>query len=139
MDMIEHWVFAYGTLQDAEVLRRVMGRCPPLAAAWLTGYARFRFVDASYPGIVEQAGARVAGQLCGPITPAELRLLDVYEGDRYERVACHVELIAAEGAHGQVPAWVYVVRAPFRALLDSQPWDFESWQQRDRAAFLAQL
>jgi gamma-glutamylcyclotransferase (GGCT)/AIG2-like uncharacterized protein YtfP len=117
---VSRFLFAYGTLQFAPVLERLLGRVPTCVAVELLGYRRAAFVDASYPGAVADASARILGTCLGPLTPVEFQNLDEYEGERYERVPCWVNRQAG---------YVYVVQPPFRRLLSDVDWDAKRWQQ----------
>ncbi len=125
-------VFTYGTLQLPSVMSAVIGRCPAARPASLNGYARYRLLDYSYPGLRLEAGAVTAGVLYSGLDPAELARLDAFEDSFYRR-----ESLAVTTATGlTVAAWVYVVPPQHYALLDDQPWCLSHFQSHSLAGFL---
>ncbi len=76
-------LFVYGTLQDLTIQKQLIGRTPESEPATLSGY--HKHTDDVYPVALPEDGASIAGQVLY-VTPDELALLDVYEGDAYERV-----------------------------------------------------
>ncbi|MCU0515084.1 MAG: gamma-glutamylcyclotransferase [Anaerolineae bacterium] len=76
-------LFVYGTLRDAAVQQRLIGRTLAGTPERLTGYRRYDHLD--YPVVLPQAGGVVDGLLL-LITPAELSAFDAYEGTTYQRV-----------------------------------------------------
>ncbi len=98
-------LFAYGTLLDAKVQRRVFGREVDVMPARLTGWSvRQNLVRGRYPGIVRADGANATGGVLR-ITAAERALADVYEGapQLYRR-----ERVTARVGTKRVRCWVYV-------------------------------
>ena len=109
-------LFAYGTLQDPGVQRRLFGRVFAGTADALPGY-RLDWLGARDPAAVATSGIvrhpivhatgaaadRVPG-LRLQLSAAELAHADAYEGDDYRRV----RVTLASGA----PAWVYAAPAP---------------------------
>ena len=92
-------LFVYGSLQQAEVQRQLIGRELQGEADTLAGYRRFFPAGYGYPMILPEAGEVVAGMLLH-ISPAELARFDAYEGEAYRRV--RVRLQSAR------EAWVYI-------------------------------
>jgi len=96
-------LFAYGTLLDERMQRRVFGRVLVAMSARLPGWrVAPRLVRGRYPGIVREAGATAAGAVL-KINSAELARADAYEGALYAR--CRVSACARSRI---VRAWVYV-------------------------------
>nr|WP_255783907.1 gamma-glutamylcyclotransferase family protein [Lysobacter chinensis] len=104
-------LFVYGTLQDAQVQRRLFGRTLAGSPDALPGY-RLDWLEVRDPAAVAASGIvrhpiihatgadsdRVPGQ-CLRLSAAELAHADAYEGDDYRRV----QVTLASGAR----AWVY--------------------------------
>ncbi|MFN5744907.1 MAG: gamma-glutamylcyclotransferase family protein [Methylococcaceae bacterium] len=125
-------VFTYGTLQLPSVMSAVIGRCPVAGQASLNGYARYRLLNYSYPGLRREAGAVTSGVLYSGLDPAELARLDAFEDTFYRR-----ESLAVTTAAGlTVAAWVYVVPPQYYSLLDDQPWCLTHFQSHALAGFL---
>jgi gamma-glutamylcyclotransferase (GGCT)/AIG2-like uncharacterized protein YtfP len=98
-------LFAYGTLLDAKVQRRVFGREVVVTPARVNGWqVKQRLVRGRYPGIVATPRASTPGGVL-KITAAELRRADAYEDapQLYQRV----RLAARVGAK-RVRCWAYV-------------------------------
>lgn len=104
-------VFAYGTLLDERVQRRIIGRSVPSLPDTLVGYSKaaLRLRHGVYAIAVPDDAGRIEGGVLH-VTPRELELMDLYEGPQYERV--QVELASGK------KAWVY--RVPERRAPSSQ-------------------
>jgi gamma-glutamylcyclotransferase (GGCT)/AIG2-like uncharacterized protein YtfP len=82
----ETWVFSYGTLMSEKVLKAVLGRVPQHCPGELDGFARCPLSDRCYPGAVARQGSRLRGRVLRGISPAELAVLDRFEGDEYTSI-----------------------------------------------------
>ncbi len=80
-------LFVYGTLQDPDVQRRVIGREIEGAPDVLDDYFKSEIVmsDGTFPIIVPEAGKSVAGKVLD-VTPEELARMDIYETTAYRRI-----------------------------------------------------
>lgn len=94
-------LFAYGTLQFAEVLGALLRRVPEHAAGTVTGWRAAALTGRSYPGLVAADGATAGGVLITRLTPSEWHLIDVYEDDFYELR----QLTLTDGRSGWTYAW----------------------------------
>lgn len=114
-------VFTYGSLMFPGVWRRVVHGDYRRVQGSLVGFSRHPVDGETYPGVRAQAGGRVEGVVYFDVDASDLRRLDVFEGDEYERktVAVRVEGIvdpavgdglAAGMGGGPVRAEVYVYR-----------------------------
>lgn len=112
-------LFAYGTLEVAEVLEPVAGVRLASRPAVLPGFARYRVRGAGYPGVVEDPEVETPGTLYENVGPEALRRIDRFEGPLYERRRVRVRLEDATSAD----ALVYVIRADKRHVLSREPWD----------------
>jgi len=126
-------VFAYATLQFPEVLRHVLGRDLPGAAARLHGYRRARFVSGGFPGLLPDATATVDGTLYCSLRPADLARLDDFEGDLYVR-----RLVPVTAALETQLAFVYLVAARHRRLFTGE-WDADDFVVHELGAFLERI
>ncbi len=97
-------LFVYGTLQDEDQVRRLIGRPLPWQPAVLTGYRRSVDPSIGYPVVHAAPGSRVDGKLLEGIDDRVLEALDAYEGDQYRRIIAQVQTSGG----GAVDAYVYV-------------------------------
>lgn len=98
-------LFAYGTLLEATVQRRVLGREVLVMPAKLAGWkVKRRFVRGRYPGIVASKGASAAGGVLR-VTAEELARADAYED--VPRLYRRARAAANVGAK-RMRCWVYV-------------------------------
>jgi len=126
-------IFAYGTLRDPDVLRLVLGRnVDPAAIAPATapGHRAVLFPRRTYPALIDDPSATAPGTLLTNLTPADLALLDRFEGEEYSRRA--IEIIV----NGEPrTADVYWPTEPIPP--DAATWHLADWTARHKAAFLA--
>ncbi|MEM7394906.1 MAG: gamma-glutamylcyclotransferase family protein, partial [Verrucomicrobiota bacterium] len=120
--VMNHNLFAYGTLMCEETLRDVTGKTMTRVKATLHGYRRMAVKDAPYPAVVPEANHWVEGVLYRDVPPEVWAELDHYEGEIYSRESVDVELHSGFS----VRADVYVLRNEFRFCLDDKAWDPES-------------
>jgi gamma-glutamylcyclotransferase (GGCT)/AIG2-like uncharacterized protein YtfP len=131
-------VFVYGTLQFDDVVEAVTGRRFEGVKASLEDYGRRRVRDRRYPGVFPEPGSRTEGVLYRGVDAAALALLDLFEGDLYDRVALQVCVDEGPaGAQTWSSAWTYVVAPRHRALLSDELWDAEAFLREHGAAYLA--
>jgi len=124
-------LFVYGSLRDEEIFCRVAGIRLIPEVALLPGYQCLRLAGESYPAIRKAAAQQVAGLLYAGVTAAIWQRLDAYEGEQYER-----RVVTVKTAGGSCTAATYVISPRWRHLLTSEPWDFEQFCRRDKAACL---
>jgi gamma-glutamylcyclotransferase (GGCT)/AIG2-like uncharacterized protein YtfP len=124
-------LFSYGTLQVPEVMQTVTGRTYEGLPAELPGYAVYTVNQAEYPGVAPQAGSKTAGTLYVGVAPQQLKALDVFEGDLYERRL--LEVVTSDGQKSA--AWVYVVPARLSSRLSSRPWSLRHFLTHDFQKF----
>ena len=111
-------LFAYGTLEAAEVWLAVAGRACAAEPARLPGWACFRVRGADYPGVLPRAGAATLGTLYRGVDAGMLARLDSYEGALYRRERLRVVTLAGAATL----AWVYVVRPEHADRLGDEAW-----------------
>lgn len=112
-------LFVYGTLQQPETLRALIGRVPASRPARLSGFRRGLMKGRSYPGIVPAKGQCVDGRLLEGLTQPELQRLDDYEGEEYQRASVVVSL--REQRVKPVTCDVYLVRKQVWERVTSEP------------------
>ncbi len=124
-------LFAYGTLIDPEIMRKVAGELPRHAPAVLYDYERKILRDRPYPGIRAKAGSAVRGLLYFDISAQGLDRLDRFEGKMYIRT--EVSVIPEGGA--AVAAWTYILSPGFEGELCDADWSYEDFLREGKAAF----
>ncbi|MGV8952759.1 MAG: gamma-glutamylcyclotransferase family protein [Cypionkella sp.] len=131
--MIDQPLFAYGTLRDPDILSALLGRSLPASrciAATAPGFRAVHFPARVYPALLAAPGAEAAGLLLHGLTPAELAVLDAFEGDEYRRGE-----ITVLTASGPVAAQVYLPTATLSP--DAEPWTLSNWTILHKPAVLA--
>ncbi len=124
-------LFFYGTLRDALVRERVIGRAgalQDLRSATLSDFAVRRVRGTAYPMLVAEEGARAEGIVMIGLVYDEIARLDRFEGVNYRRVAGDVML-----GDGWSSVEFYLPSRPLPQ--DKDPWVFEQWQREDRDRF----
>ncbi len=126
-------LFAYGTLQDSQILGAVLGRdMAPEAftSAHLVGFAALYYPGRVYPALVPRDGAHIQGLLIGGLSPAERAALDAFEGDEYRR-----EALVVTTPLGAVLADCYLPTMPIPP--DAPLWSLERWRREHKPGHLA--
>ncbi|KAI8824451.1 uncharacterized protein EV422DRAFT_565142 [Fimicolochytrium jonesii] len=127
-------IFCYGTLMAPQVYGTVMGKPQPIGrSAVLKGFRRVKVIDATYPAMfrVDHPSAEVRGVLVPVESHDDLRLLDAFETDDYERTTVTVTITNDNGQEVKTEADTYLWAAPESLLLPDEPWSYEDFL-RDR-------
>ena len=116
-------VFTYGSLMFAPVWQRVVRGTYRSAAATLPQHRRFALADDTYPGMVPEPDAEVAGVVYFDVAPADLQALDHFEGEEYRRISAPVRLVPPNA--GALPITVMAETYLFEAVhrLSVLPWE----------------
>ena len=110
-------VFVYGTLMCGQRASRFLDGCTRFGRYLLRGYAMYDL--GRYPGIIEQAGETVVGEVY--LVPVErIPKLDAYEG---EGSLYHRRTVTVEHDGSCLPAQVYVYAHHPDGVLMREPWD----------------
>lgn len=125
-------LFCYGTLQIAVVMKAVTGRTYPGVKARLPGYAIYRVKGADYPGVIDSPDHETAGMLYRGITDEELKILDLFEGELYERRLLEVNTADSKSYH----AWVYVISLKNRTYLTQESWHLKTFMEKGFDTFM---
>ncbi|GAQ79016.1 hypothetical protein KFL_000220500 [Klebsormidium nitens] len=148
-------VFVYGSLLAEEVVRILIGRIPPCAAAYLTDYHRYSIEGRSYPAIAPKNGGRVVGLVYFDLTDHEQAVFDEFESEDYERCLVDAVLMVdgtsgagdpedspalpsqsqTAGAARTVEAHVYSWADPHDPQLYGT-WDYEEFREKGMPSFL---
>jgi len=125
-------LFVYGTLQDPDILRLVLGRVPDTAAmmpAEAPGYRAVAYPGRVYPALVAVPADSAPGLVISGLTPQEFGKLDAFEGDDYRRG--RVAVLA-----GGQPLVAQTYLPVERIAGDSLPWSLAGWTALHKQAML---
>jgi gamma-glutamylcyclotransferase (GGCT)/AIG2-like uncharacterized protein YtfP len=102
---MEQYLFVYGTLKEPRVQKKVLGRTVPGELNTLADYKKcsIQLGRRIYPAIRSEVGSSVEGLVIA-VTPAELKQIDRYETDAYQRK----KVTLTSGRQ----AWVYQEATP---------------------------
>ncbi|MEV4238909.1 MULTISPECIES: gamma-glutamylcyclotransferase family protein [unclassified Nocardia] len=118
-------LFVYGTLQFPEVLGELIGRCPELVAAELTGWRVAALPGRVYPGLVPAAGGVARGVVLSGLDAGEWAVLDAFEDDEYE--------LRRVQPGPATSAWTYV----WTSVVAQDNWYAERFAAEHLGAFVA--
>ena len=126
-------LFAYGTLQDSDILLAVLGRTVPAAAlqsAVAHDFAVVYYPGRPYPALVTAPGTQASGMLITGLDADDLQVLDAFEGEEYRRST--LQIICA-GATLRADAYL-----PTQAIrADAVPWSLPEWTLRHKPGVVA--
>lgn len=126
-------LFAYGTLMEPRLVKRVIGSVPASESASLPGYQRFAFKEECYPGIVpSHKNGSITGTLFFNLHDISWRYLDGFEGSMYARRSVYVNTASGD----EYAAETYVVREAYKHLLAKTDWNFSQFLRRDLGRYL---
>ena len=126
-------LFVYGSLMFEPVWRRLVCGTYAHRPARLHGFTRRRIRNDVYPVIFRSHGGEwVDGKVYLHVSPKDLKRLDFFEGEFYDRqshpvVVADCEVIAADA---------YVLRDEYLHLTDNVAWDPHWFAREGLAAFL---
>lgn len=116
-------LFAYGTLQDPDILAAVLGRtvlAKAIKAANAPGFGVVYYPGRVYPALVAMLDQTAAGIIVEGLEPLDMVMLDAFEGDEYRRETIDVLLA---GKPVQAQAYLPVIEVP----ADSPMWSLQQW------------
>jgi gamma-glutamylcyclotransferase (GGCT)/AIG2-like uncharacterized protein YtfP len=127
-------IFTYGSLMFSPVWDRIVAGNYLASSAELHGYARRAVMDEDYPvAFAARPEDSINGIVYYDVEPDDVRRLDLFEGDYYQRVSVDLELPQL----GTITADVYVVRQSYQRIISDQLWDPVDFQQNALSKFLA--
>jgi len=127
-------LFAYGSLQLAEVMEAVTGARFSALPARLPGHRRRALRGRSYPGILVDPRESTEGVLWQGLDDEALGILDLFEGEPYARVSCTVRPISAPPCE----AFVYLIRDDHAHLMSDESWELRGFRDDALRVFLDQ-
>lgn len=128
-------LFAYGTLQCREVMIKVTGRLFPFLPGELYEYRCRSIHGVFFPGMIPAQGAVVHGLVYFDISEQAWQLLDLFEGEMYERTPVNVIL----PCRTSVQADTYLVRPEYYGLLEKTDWHLGDFIRNAKKQFLQDL
>jgi gamma-glutamylcyclotransferase (GGCT)/AIG2-like uncharacterized protein YtfP len=123
-------LFVYGTLRDAEILARLLGRRAARLLRMPAALRGFRLLHSrreDAPVLGRSARSIAFGEVLSPIVAGDLRRLGRYEGNEY-RLAV-VRVIGTGGR--RISALAYLPRHTYSS---GRGWDFLRWTARQVSA-----
>ncbi len=132
--MSEHTLFVYGSLLSPEVLELVIGRVAEAETAVLKGYACYYVEGATFPAIIQEAGARTNGKLLSGLSDGEIAALDRYEDTFYQRLSVKVRF-----GESEAETMAYVVPEMHRQVLSSKIWTWEDFETLHLDQYIARM
>ena len=104
------------------------------SSALLHGYARRAVIDEDYPvAFAARPQDSISGIVYYDVEPDDVRRLDIFEGDYYQRISVNLELPQLR----EITADVYIVRQRYQRIISDRHWDPEDFQVNALSKFLA--
>ena len=119
----------------AEVSEALLDRPHRREPASLAGFARYALDRYPFPAIVAEDEGRVEGVLLFDLNELEIRLLDDFELDIYERIARSVGM---SNGHA-VDADVFVLKEGHKSALSNREWNAEVFERSSLQVYLRQV
>jgi gamma-glutamylcyclotransferase (GGCT)/AIG2-like uncharacterized protein YtfP len=125
-------LFCYGTLQYPEIMQQVSGNHYAGVPVVLENYGCYTVRGEVYPGIVPETGMQTHGMLYNGLGEAQLRRIDEFESDFYQRR----RVVVSDADERPLQAWTYVVNPDARERLTDESWDRHLFEILHLKAFL---
>ena len=122
-------VFVYGTLMSPPVVRVLLQREVPMIPAQLEGYIRHPVLNQVYPGMIRSSKMTsfVRGCILPNLSPLEMKLLDYFEGDEYDRATVQVRT-AEESVLETTQVYLWKSHL-IRSVNQDEEWSYENFCQ----------
>jgi len=111
------YLFVYGTLQDLDVLKLVLGHHDFILSDYtLLSYRIVRAKDEDFPLLVKGEG-KVEGKLIKGLSPKDKELLIIYEGEEFilKKIGPEIETFLPSDS----------------SLITDEPWSLENWDKEN--------
>ena len=113
-------VFTYGSLMFDRVWSKVIGSIYKKTGGRLYGYKRRKIRGEIYPALLPGTEAdHVDGTIYLEVSLSDIKILDEFEGEYYQRDMLKCEL--ADGSRAE--AAVYVFKEQYRDLIEDKEWE----------------
>jgi gamma-glutamylcyclotransferase (GGCT)/AIG2-like uncharacterized protein YtfP len=113
-------------------MKTVTGQTYHGVNARLPGYAIYRVKDVEYPGIIEAPDNETSGVLYRGVSDEDLKVLDLFEGELYERRLLKINTEDSKSHH----AWVYVISLKNKTYLTKEPWHLKTFMKKGFDTFM---
>lgn len=119
-------VFTYGTLMHPRIWGCVVRGTYASTRAVLPHHERRVVREVDYPGMIACRGTTVAGILYHDVSPEDIRRLNAFEGQEYERVTVEVQLPDSTALKAQTYIYHHA-HHEFRHRLGTELWEYETF------------
>jgi gamma-glutamylcyclotransferase (GGCT)/AIG2-like uncharacterized protein YtfP len=113
-------------------MKAVTGQTYHGVNARLPGYAIYRVKNAEYPGIIESPDDETSGILYYGVNDEDLKVLDLFEGELYERKILKVKAKDGKSYH----AWVYVIFPKNSTHVTREIWHLNTFLKKGLDTFM---
>jgi len=124
-------LFTYGSLMFEQVWDKLVTGHYLSQKATLNGYARRSVKGDEYP-VIFQADELVEGVVYYDINDEDMKILDRFEGEYYERKEVELRV-----ENKNIQACVYVLKTNYFDLIDPKPWSEGVFATKGLPRFLA--
>jgi gamma-glutamylcyclotransferase (GGCT)/AIG2-like uncharacterized protein YtfP len=124
-------LFAYGTLMEPDIMRRVALELPCSEPGTLRDHERRALRGRPYPGLRPRLGGSVDGIVYYDVSRSAWERLDHFEGEMYVRIG--VAVLVRTG--GTVSTWTYRIAAPYEGELEDADWSYADFARYGKSSF----
>lgn len=125
-------VFVYGSLMYSQVWQKIVAGQYQQKAATIFGYQRLAINGESYPAVVKQQDASVAGIVYLDVDERDLIQLNEFEGEYYQLQ----NTFAVDDNGNQLRVCFYLFKAQYHFMLTEKSWDKEHFEQQKLGHFI---
>jgi gamma-glutamylcyclotransferase (GGCT)/AIG2-like uncharacterized protein YtfP len=132
-------IFVYGTLSSPQVVQTLLGRTVPseFPVARLDNHSRHPVKNYVFPGTIPNPKKRIHGCLLENLSETDMKILDWFEGDEYDRrmvqVCINRSTLADNNGKDKassffIDAYTYIWRPRLlQQLILDEEWNFENF------------
>ena len=125
-------IFVYGTLSSPNVVQTLLGKTipTPFRPAWIENYSRHPVRGHLFPGMIPNQGRQVHGCILENLSALDIRLLDWFEGEEYERETIQIYISEASNVEKSslIHAETYIWKPHLLNELDqSKEWSYDNF------------
>jgi gamma-glutamylcyclotransferase (GGCT)/AIG2-like uncharacterized protein YtfP len=89
------YIFAYGTLQNSEIIKALLGKELPMEKAKLNGFRVFGLAGQFYPAMIPNFGSTATGLLIHSVDKKDLEIIIEWEGNNYKLIEVNIDGVSA--------------------------------------------
>ena len=120
-------LFVYGSLRFDGIAELVGGGPFVAQPCVLYGHRRRRVRGRPWPGIRPDPEEQTDGLILRDVSPDQIEIFDLFEGDAYQRQIVRVQMSAPE--KGAADAFAYVIRGELTHWMTNELWDQEWFEK----------